>query len=205
MNVHTESGLKDLSFGCNFSLLTLRKLEKAVAVSGVCLGVPEENSGKAPGNSWKCLAGAPNAVNSRISGTRKGKPAGNLGSTLPGPCPQVPCGAFLKSTVPAFSSFLIYIFRSFLLTIEVPWFAIVLWSSLLAIALWSFFAFNCFVELLCLQLFCGASLLTIRGFLLTTQAVSVASPAEPRGEKMFDFCANLGRWKTFRKVPVKHF
>ena len=27
-----------------------------------------------------------NATNSRISGTGKGKPAGNLGSTLPGPC-----------------------------------------------------------------------------------------------------------------------
>ena len=46
-----------------------------------------------------------NATNSRISGARKGEPAGNLGSTLPGPCPHLPCGVFLKSTVPAFSSF----------------------------------------------------------------------------------------------------
>ena len=61
--------------------LLVRKLEKAVAVSGVC------------------------ATNSRISGTGKGKPAGNLGSTLPRPCPHLPCGVFLKSTVPAFSSF----------------------------------------------------------------------------------------------------
>ena len=33
-----------------------------------------------------------NAVNSRISGTGKGKPAGNLEPTLPGPCPHLPCG-----------------------------------------------------------------------------------------------------------------
>ena len=36
------------------------------------------------------------ATNSRISGTGKGKPAGNLGSTLPGPCPHLPCGVFLE-------------------------------------------------------------------------------------------------------------
>ena len=34
----------------------------------------------------------PNAANSMISGTGKGKPAGNLGSTLPGPCAHLPCG-----------------------------------------------------------------------------------------------------------------
>ena len=32
--------------------------------------------------------------NSRISGSGKGKPAWNLGSTLPGPCPHLPCGVF---------------------------------------------------------------------------------------------------------------
>ena len=67
-------------------------------------------SGKTPGksreNCWKIFPESGNATNSRISGTGKGKPAGNLGSTLPGPCPHLPCGVFLKSTVPAFSSFL---------------------------------------------------------------------------------------------------
>ena len=33
-----------------------------------------------------------NATNYRISGTGKGKPAGNLGSTLPGPWPHLPGG-----------------------------------------------------------------------------------------------------------------
>ena len=43
----------------------------------------------------------------RFRGTRKGKPAGNLGSKLPGPCPTFCAGSlkFSKSTVPAFSSF----------------------------------------------------------------------------------------------------
>ena len=35
-----------------------------------------------------------NATNSRISGTGKGKPAGNLGPTLPEPCPHLPCEVF---------------------------------------------------------------------------------------------------------------
>ena len=42
-------------------------------------------------------------MNSRIFGTKKGKPAGNLGLTLPGPTLRAEC--FLTSTVPAFSSF----------------------------------------------------------------------------------------------------
>ena len=53
-------------------------------------------SGKTPGksweNCWKIFPESQNATNSRISGTGKGKPAGNLGSTLPGPCPHLPCG-----------------------------------------------------------------------------------------------------------------
>ena len=51
------------------------------------------------GKFWE-IAGffpeSPNAANSRISGTGKGKPAGNLGSTLPGPCPHLPCGVFFE-------------------------------------------------------------------------------------------------------------
>ena len=74
----------------------LRKLEKAVAVSGVCSGVPEENSGKVPGQLLENVSGPRNDTNSRISGTRKGKLAGNLGSILPGPCPRLACGVFFE-------------------------------------------------------------------------------------------------------------
>ena len=56
-------------------------------------------------NCWKNVPESRNALNSRISGTGKGKPAGNIGSTLPGPCPTFHAGCFLRSTVPAFSSF----------------------------------------------------------------------------------------------------
>ena len=46
-------------------------------------------SRKTPGKSQENLSTeSRNATNSRISGTGKGKPAGNLGSTLPGPCPH---------------------------------------------------------------------------------------------------------------------
>ena len=55
---------------------------------------PRKTPGKSRANCWKKFPGSPNATNSRISGTRKGKPAGNLGSTLPGPCPHLPCGVF---------------------------------------------------------------------------------------------------------------
>ena len=54
-------------------------------------------------NDRKNVFESRHATNSRILGTGKGKPAGNLGSTLSGPCPHLLC--FLKSTVPAFSSF----------------------------------------------------------------------------------------------------
>ena len=54
-------------------------------------------SRKTPGNSREdCWKEARNATNSRISGTGKGEPAGNLGSTLPGPCPHSPCGVFFE-------------------------------------------------------------------------------------------------------------
>ena len=67
-----------------------------MAVSGTCSGIPEEIPGKLRENCWKMLPESRNAINSMISGTRKSKPAANLGSTLPGPCPHLP---------PAFSSF----------------------------------------------------------------------------------------------------
>ena len=71
-----------------------RKLEKAVAVSGVCAGVLEENCGKVPGKLLENFSRIAKATNSRISGTGKDKPAGNLGPTLPGPCPNLPCRVF---------------------------------------------------------------------------------------------------------------
>ena len=53
--------------------------------------------GKFRENCWKNFPESRNAANSRISGTGKGKPAaGNLGSTLPGPCPHLPCGVFFE-------------------------------------------------------------------------------------------------------------
>ena len=60
------------------------------------LGVPEENSGKVPGKLLGKCSESQNATNSRISGNGKGKPVGNLGSSLPGPCPHLPCGVFLE-------------------------------------------------------------------------------------------------------------
>ena len=53
-------------------------------------------AGKFRENCWKKFPVPWNATNSRISGTGKGKPAGNLGSTLPGPCPHLPCGEFFE-------------------------------------------------------------------------------------------------------------
>ena len=87
-------------------IFQFRKLQKAVAVSGVFAGVLQENSGKIQGK----IAGffpetRNNALNCRISGTGKGKPAGNLGPTLQDLVPTFRAGCFLKSTVPAFLSF----------------------------------------------------------------------------------------------------
>ena len=58
---------------------------------GSVRGFPRKTPGKSRENCWKNFPGAPNATNSRISGTGKGKPAANLGSTRPGPCPHLPC------------------------------------------------------------------------------------------------------------------
>ena len=54
---------------------------------------PGRVSGKVLGNFSQHSR---NATNSKISGTGKGKPAANLGSTLPGPCPNLPCGVFFE-------------------------------------------------------------------------------------------------------------
>ena len=76
-----------------------------MAVSGVCLGVLQENSRKVPGKLLVKFCRIAKCTNSMISGTGKGKPAGNLGSTLPDLVPTFRAACFLKSTVPAFSSF----------------------------------------------------------------------------------------------------
>ena len=65
-----------------------------MAVSRVIAGVLEDSSGKTPGKLLEIF--------SRIA---KGKPAGNIGSTLPGTLPTLRAGCFSKSTVTAFSSF----------------------------------------------------------------------------------------------------
>ena len=80
----------------------VRKLEQAVAVFGVCLGVPEENSGRIPGNledfSWMA-----NAVNSKISALGKRRqtcrePCGGrtLGWHCAGPCQNLLCGVLFR-------------------------------------------------------------------------------------------------------------
>ena len=63
-----------------------------MAVSGVCSGVPRKTPGKSRENCWKNFPESRDATDSRISGTGNGKPAGNLGSALPGPCPHLPRG-----------------------------------------------------------------------------------------------------------------
>ena len=74
----------------------VRKLEKAVTVSGSLREFWRKVPGKFREKCWKNVPDSPNATNTRISGTGKGKPAGNLGSTLPGPCPHLPRGVFFE-------------------------------------------------------------------------------------------------------------
>ena len=62
---------------------SIRKLEKAVAVLGICSGFPRKIPGKSRESCRKNMPESCEALNSRISGTRKGKPAAHLGSTLP--------------------------------------------------------------------------------------------------------------------------
>ena len=62
---------------------------------GSVRGFSRKTLGKPRENSRKLFPESRNATNSGISGTGKGKPAGNLFlSTLPGPRPHLPCGVF---------------------------------------------------------------------------------------------------------------
>ena len=75
---------------------TLFEIQKTQEGCGCFWGLCGSSGGKFRENCWKNLPESPNATNSRISGTGKGKPAGNLGPTLPGPCPHLPCGVFFE-------------------------------------------------------------------------------------------------------------
>ena len=63
---------------------------------GCFWGLYGSSAGKFRENCWIIFPESRNALNCRISGTGKGKPAENLGSTLPGPCPHLPCGVFFE-------------------------------------------------------------------------------------------------------------
>ena len=65
-----------------------------MAVCGIRAGVSEKVRGKSWENRWIMFPVSRNAPNSRISGTGKGKPPENLGSTLAGPSPHLLCGVF---------------------------------------------------------------------------------------------------------------
>ena len=83
----------------------LRKLEKAVAVSGICSGVPEEIPGKSRENCWNMFPESRNALYSRFRAPGKANLPGTLGPHCRDLVPTFRAGCFLKSTVPAFSSF----------------------------------------------------------------------------------------------------
>ena len=46
--------------------------------------------------------------------------------------------------------------------------------------------------------FCNVKITYMTGFLLGKHLFGVATPAEPRSEKILCFCANFGRWKNFK-------
>ena len=67
-------------FMCFFRPLNQRKLEKAVAVSGVCSGVPEESSGKVPGRLLEKLF--PNRAMLQILGLKAPNHKSQIASDL---------------------------------------------------------------------------------------------------------------------------
>ena len=89
-----------------FCLLpTFRNSRRLWLFPGSVRGFSRKTPGKSRESCWKKCPESRNATNSRISGTGKGKPAGNLGPHCRHLVPTFRAGCFLKSTVPAFSSF----------------------------------------------------------------------------------------------------
>ena len=83
-----------------------RKLEKAVAVSGVCSGVLEENSRKVPGKLLENFSRIAKCCKFQDFGHRERQTCRELWAhTADNLVPAFRAGCFLKSTVPAFSSF----------------------------------------------------------------------------------------------------
>ena len=76
-------------------------LEGCGCFPGSVRGFSRKTPGKSRGKLLKMFPESEMLQILGFSGSGKGKPAGNLGSTLPEPCPHLPCGVFLKSTVPA--------------------------------------------------------------------------------------------------------
>ena len=92
---------KSQSWQVQIAVQSQKTREGCGCFRGLFGGSRKKNSRKVPGKTSE----SQNATNSRIWGTGKRKPFGNLRSTLPEPCPHLVCRLFLKSTVPAFSSF----------------------------------------------------------------------------------------------------
>ena len=63
---------------------------------GSVRGFSRKTPGKSRENCRIILPESRSATNSRILGTGKGKPAGNLGATLPGSCAHLPCGILFE-------------------------------------------------------------------------------------------------------------
>ena len=136
-------------------------------------GKSRENSGKIAG---KIFPESPNATNSRILGTGKGKPAGNLGSTLPGPCPHLPCGVFFEID----SSTLLEFFWLLSLFVWGILSSLFVWDAAFLLTVGSFLLtvepFYLQLTGLAFLLTVGAFLLTILAFLLTVGAFLLAVP-----------------------------
>ena len=84
------------SFCTRAALTYYRICQKTREGCGCFRGLFRGSRGKLQENRWKIFPESRNATNTRASGTGKGKPAGNLGPTLPGPCPHLPCGVFFE-------------------------------------------------------------------------------------------------------------
>ena len=94
-----QSRARSVDMTCNYSENSRRLCGRLWDAFGGSRGKLRESLGKIAGNFFQQSR---NARKSRISGTGKGKPAASLGSTLPRPCPNLPCGVFFEidSSVP---------------------------------------------------------------------------------------------------------